>query len=716
MKEFLNELARLWWVEVGTDLTDPLSENSIAGLRKILKEEYDFDSEVIEYIVESAVKTPSNFHLGGNRESGMQVGTNDTAVSAHLHSDEDDDKDGAIDYDEPLEEEENDEKEDSEDKERPDSGDDKEEVKKDIEQSALTAKEKDKLKEIDDKLLKTKLTNPTTGNKNQVSTLLGKKKSDPAAYKVGKNFLGDKGVSDDEIEKQSDKDSKPADDNSSFEKSEPNSKKNTDTKIKIGEKLSENLNFIEENYDKVRLKTGGGSNSPSVQDVKDLKEFTEKRMAQDKRRKEAIEKGEEFNEEPYVHPSIVQRNVDDKTVDAAVDYFEKKLPAEEFGKLLKKFSAGGAVPRHLTKVTKLKKGEEGYPGIDKNSPGYVRAKKILKLYLKNDCKSPVTGKPLPLSHMEPDHRLPFTTAESDIVESGKYEGLSLKAKKPADGNSLQEIMKKRKDELTDTERNIVKDLEPLQAKYDDPETNMDLMAGPVNQFKSDLIDDKLLNSIRKKLAENPQEKKLQNEYKTLRKKLIREHHSDKVSRGDNPPYNEYDIRNADIVETNAMMKAHNYYHPDAKTITELEGGDPSKGIPADPNYYDKVKSFWKDKGVDLPENKDDIDFDKEPFSKTMTIYVQAGRSRGGAKRRSKGDDHNYMIDEFKKHGYFGSSLEDDKGQEKVIDDARKSVNKQLDKKQIEILKAQLDDPSVTGRKRDNRQKELDRLQKLYSED
>jgi len=208
MKEFLNELARLWWVEVGTNLTNPLSENSIVGLRKILKEEYDFDSEVIEYIVESAVKTPSNFHLGGNRESGMQVGTNDTAVSAHLHSDEDDDKDGAIDYDEPLEEEETDEENNSEDEERADSGDDKEKVKKDIKQNALTSYEKEKLKEIDDKLLKTKLTNPTTGNKNQVSTLLGKKKSDPAAYKVGKDFLGDKGVSDDEIDSKSDSDNK----------------------------------------------------------------------------------------------------------------------------------------------------------------------------------------------------------------------------------------------------------------------------------------------------------------------------------------------------------------------------------------------------------------------------------------------------------------------------------------------------------------------------
>ena len=145
MKEFLNELARLWWIEVGTNLTNPLSEQSIDGLRTILKEEYDFDSEVIEYIVESAVKTPTNFHLGGNRESGMQVGQNDTAVSAHLHSDEDDDKDGAIDYDEPIEEEEKDEEKDSTDKERPDTGDGKEKVIKNLKKGALTALEKDKL-------------------------------------------------------------------------------------------------------------------------------------------------------------------------------------------------------------------------------------------------------------------------------------------------------------------------------------------------------------------------------------------------------------------------------------------------------------------------------------------------------------------------------------------------------------------------------------------
>ena len=94
----------------------------------------------------------------------------------HLYTDTDD-EDDVVDENEEKEE---DEKEDSTDKERPDSGDDKEKGIKDISKGAPTY-EKEKLKKemIDDKLLKTKLTNPTTGNPNQVSTLLGKKKSDP---------------------------------------------------------------------------------------------------------------------------------------------------------------------------------------------------------------------------------------------------------------------------------------------------------------------------------------------------------------------------------------------------------------------------------------------------------------------------------------------------------------------------------------------------------
>ena len=195
MKNFLNEMIRLWWVESGTELKNPKSEASIKGLKKVLVEEYEFDNETIDYIVESIANAPSNFSLKVGKSSGINVGKNQTAVSAQLHPNWEEEEGNIF---QTMELDEEDESEE----------DDKREVDKDIQKSALTTYEKDKLKEIDDKLLKTKLINPTTGNKNQVSTLLGKKKSDPAAYKVGKTFLGDKGVSDDDIENQSDSDNK----------------------------------------------------------------------------------------------------------------------------------------------------------------------------------------------------------------------------------------------------------------------------------------------------------------------------------------------------------------------------------------------------------------------------------------------------------------------------------------------------------------------------
>lgn len=193
MKNFLDEIVKLWWVEAGVELKNPTSEASIKALKTVLREDLELDEEFVRYIantiVESAVKVPTNFHLGGKRDSGMFVGKNQTAVSAHLHDV------GDIEDLEEADEEDND-------------GDTatKDDALKDIKKDSLTAAEKDKLKKeaIDDKLLKTQLKNPTTGNMNQVDTLLGKKKKDPAAYKVGKDFLGDKGISDDEIENASD--------------------------------------------------------------------------------------------------------------------------------------------------------------------------------------------------------------------------------------------------------------------------------------------------------------------------------------------------------------------------------------------------------------------------------------------------------------------------------------------------------------------------------
>ena len=129
--------------------------------------------------------------------------------------------------------------------------DDKEQV------AMMTQAERDAITEkIDDKLLKTKLTNPTTGNKNQVSTLLGKKKSDRPAYNVAAKFLKKQGVSDEDIEGQSNTqqgDSEPqvedAIDRSRFDKKEKDHRDNPNgpTRNQILDDLnSGNLDVLDE--------------------------------------------------------------------------------------------------------------------------------------------------------------------------------------------------------------------------------------------------------------------------------------------------------------------------------------------------------------------------------------------------------------------------------------------------------------------------------------
>lgn len=237
MKNFLDEIVRLWWVEAGVELVNPTSEASIKALKTVLREDLELDEEFISYIVESAVKVPTNFHLGGKRDSGIFVGKNQTAVSAHLHNVGD-----IEDIDEADEENEE------------DDTTDKSAALDNIKKNSLTAAEKDKLKKeaIDDKLLKTQLTNPTTGNKNQVSTLLGKKKSDPTAYKVGKDFLGDKGVDDDEIENA-------ADTNKKDDKSEPQSNDDSTTTSGVDRK----------NFDKKEKTHKDNPNGPTRKEILD---------------------------------------------------------------------------------------------------------------------------------------------------------------------------------------------------------------------------------------------------------------------------------------------------------------------------------------------------------------------------------------------------------------------------------------------------------------
>ena len=97
MKKLLSEIITAWWSEVDTKLVNPKSEEAIKGLKLVLREDFGFDSDVIDYVVEMVRSTPTNFDLGG-KTSGIDVGKNQTAVSAQLHpvwddDEEDDDED-----------------------------------------------------------------------------------------------------------------------------------------------------------------------------------------------------------------------------------------------------------------------------------------------------------------------------------------------------------------------------------------------------------------------------------------------------------------------------------------------------------------------------------------------------------------------------------------------------------------------------------------------
>ena len=112
MEDFLNEIIELWWIEAGTKLTDPKSEECIRGLKNVLRENFELDNEVIQYVVEVLTNSPSNFSMNVGKPSGINVGDNQTAVSAQLHPDWDDEDDTIYNTDlDEDEEEKDDEKE-----------------------------------------------------------------------------------------------------------------------------------------------------------------------------------------------------------------------------------------------------------------------------------------------------------------------------------------------------------------------------------------------------------------------------------------------------------------------------------------------------------------------------------------------------------------------------------------------------------------------------
>jgi hypothetical protein len=213
MKNLIETISRLWWIKVRGELTNPHSEKSMKALEEVLVEDLCFDDFVVDYVMEAIGDEPKD------SEEETEEKEDETSDEETTNDKEKADKD--IKYGSLTQLEKDKLKEDDTPDEE--TANDKGKADKDIKYGSLTQLEKDRLEEIDDKLLKHKLKNPTTGNMNQVSTLLGKKKSDPAAYQVGKDFLGDQGVSDDEIGKQSDSDKDDdGDDKGKQDDEEPN--------------------------------------------------------------------------------------------------------------------------------------------------------------------------------------------------------------------------------------------------------------------------------------------------------------------------------------------------------------------------------------------------------------------------------------------------------------------------------------------------------------
>ena len=418
---------------------------------------------------------------------------------------------------------------------------------------------------------------------------------------------------------------------------------------KINAGVKEDLDFIIANADDVRTQGGAGTNSASKQQIQDLGTFTEKRMAQGP------------DEEPYVHPNVVQREIDDATLDKSIDYLEKSLGDEKFDNLVRFISRGGGVDPFLTKVTK----KEGK--VDKDSVGYKRSREIIRLYLKNDGKCVVTGERMKLSECEPDHRLPYSSAGALAKE-----------------------------------KNIP--INEAKKQMDNIGGNMDLMFGPVNQFKSSLINDKLLNKIRKNLAKTDDEreiKKLEDQYTNERRKRLNSFYIESYGKGDFRSMTEQNINEMDEDERNIMMKAYNYYHPNTKEV--------GIQMKKDPDYLNKLEK----KGIKLPfkdREKLILDNDEPPAKFWLNRYIQdpSGKRPRGFKRTDP-EEKKVMIEMFRTSGKNVISIADQKASDSAIDKNRLAIRKEMNKKQIEIELIKLQNPKLSDKQKDKIQAKIDKL-------
>jgi hypothetical protein len=545
---------------------------------------------------------------------------------------------------------------------------------------------------------------------------------------------------------------------------------------KINEKVLEDVDYLLADARLFKVKNGAGSNSATLEEANALYAFTEARMAQEEDREEFKKNGgklkdgtvvkppvsvddlKKYDEEnpPHIHRLVKRRVVTEKELNATLELFESQMGEvvnprtgeTAFENFVKRYMKGGAVDAFLTKGSMItvyktnedgsyayKTGPDGEP-ILKNGkkqrirlgdkvnlekmkgpppqPGWIRLQGIIKNYLENDGKSVVTGKPLPFSKMEVDHRSPFGSAQDVTMDEM---GLSVEDYNRISGNKAN---------LTPEDLKLRKEFDEkyrvAATKLDDP-SNHDLMEVGCNQLKNDKERQKLLDKILAAIEKDPKSEELENKWTNERNKYLIDLYKTKFESGDFSILNERDINKMDIKEQHAVMKAFNYYHPNADEIKLQMYGDESKGIQGDPDYYDKVKKYWAKQNppVILPDNPDNIDFTTYPHDRWMNRYVQPKKKakRGRAVSRTLGPNRKFIADHMRSKGVSFLTEEQMEKQDKVtgksVDKGRQEVRVKNAKNKIDLLKQQLKNKKMTGRTRKNRQKELDDLDQFVKD-
>jgi hypothetical protein len=128
--------------------------------------------------------------------------------------------------------------------------------------------------------------------------------------------------------------------------------------------------------------------------------------------------------------------------------------------------------------------------------------------------------------------------------------------------------------------------------------------------------------------------------------------------------------------------------------------------------YEKLKKSWKEQGVDLPDNSDDIDFTESPFNKWMNRYgFGGGKSRARSNRLSAGPERKYMIEHFRNQGQDVPTINEENERDEVVSETRQKLEKELNQKQLEIEKKRITDPNLSDKQKEKIQIKIDKMQK-----